>query len=143
MGLSVKRPTTQTEEAHCVVCREVTDALPDFLPGPTHPYSWGRWHYLEAHSRDAYGPVAMLTAHETSCGVELMDLFVVDDLRGKGFAHLLMRAARETWPRAVWTDSPASRGFHQRLVAEGLAVCTSEANAQFFLYAFAPAEPHV
>jgi GNAT superfamily N-acetyltransferase len=123
-----------TSYAACV--REVTGQLPVFSSEFPYPdgtslptfhneaYAEGRWFYVEVHAGNfgIYGPVAFGTVQERDPGhAEMINVFVADCLRRRGFGRLLMEIAGRRWPYLSWTGTPDSRPFHESLVRDGVA----------------------
>jgi GNAT superfamily N-acetyltransferase len=108
---------------------------------PTPKYARGHWYYVEAHLANfgLYGPAALGVVHVAAKRrVEFLSLLVNDFARGCGLGTKVVRAIRERWPTATWSDTPGSRPFHETLVRDGIARITHEAHGYSQSYAFAP-----
>jgi len=119
-----------------VIIREVTSQLPSMPDRPVaerdgetitepHPYTRGRWFYVELHLANFgwFGPVGLATIDISGSGgvADVASMFVLDGLRREGYGRELIEAAGERWPFLTWTDCDSSRGFHERLVEQGIA----------------------
>src|SRR5208337_3541942 len=93
-------------------------------PHTKHPYCAGRWFYCELHIGGAgtFGLAGLAMAHVVDRKhVEIRHVFVLENLRRHGVGRDIMLACRRRWPAAVWADTPPSRGWHEKLCAEGIA----------------------
>lgn len=82
-------------------------------------YGYDQYWYAELHLGNfgIYGPAALAVIKEN----EVLELFVLDSVRGRGYGTALIKAAGKKFGPLHWCDTDESRGFHQSLVAKGIA----------------------
>jgi hypothetical protein len=106
---------------HVVIIRDVTGTLPAF-------YGNGKIYHVELHRRGSgtYGIAGFATVSVLGGMAEFANLIVFDHLRRRGYGRRIIIAPGERWPEMEWSDCPASRPFHDRLVEQGIAERASD-----------------
>lgn len=123
-----------------IYVREVTGKLPVFAKernGGPDPYRLGQWFYVELHAREHvgwFGPLALGVVHVTDRRQpHLCSVVVIDNARRTGLGEMLVEAAGKKWPNVYWHGCDASRQFHARLVAKGIATQRGETDVYDFI----------
>jgi hypothetical protein len=108
-----------------IVAKCLNDVLDEFgEPREMDMYEPGDRFYLELHDSTVgvVGPSGIVTVYSGVPGdAVVMNIFVQDQLRRRGYGTLLMVAAARMFPEICWGNTPESEPFNQSLIKRGIA----------------------